>query len=190
MTKDGIVGKNEDRGKTPEEDEAETMQDSTSPSLMDVPEEWRSLPLQEMVDEGWKPRTKTTRNQLYLTLRKGQHERSLGQYSEDKWNLLMEMFPKLKEVSEEPPHVDVGNVSQKPSKATSTGGLLGGRLKKPEALGTAIGLSLETLNWYEHLRLKGYDKSIGDFLSDVVHLYFKEQGLRPAIIIQSTDDGN
>jgi len=181
----------EDGGKTTEEDEAETMQDSTPPSLMDVPEEWKSLPLQEMVDQGWKPRTKKVRNQLYLTLRKGQHDKSLGPYSEERLNLLREMFPTLKDLPEELSHVDVGNVSQKSSKEKETGGLLGGRLKKPEALGAAIGVSLETLNWYERLKFKGYEGTIGDFLSEVVHLYFfKEKGLRPAIVIQSTENGN
>jgi hypothetical protein len=180
----------EDGGKTTEEDEAKTMQDSTSPNLMDVPEEWKSLPLQEMVDQGWKPRTKKVRGQLYLTLRKGQHDKSLGPYSEDKWNLLREMFPILKDLPEELSHVDVGNVSQKAEHAISSGGLLGTKMTRPEALSAHVGFSLETLNWYEWTKGKGFIGTLSDFVDSIIHNYFSEHGLQPVVMIEQIESGN
>ena len=38
-----------------------------------------------LINEGWKPRIKTKKNRRYITVRKGNNERSLGPYTDELW---------------------------------------------------------------------------------------------------------
>ena len=186
MIEDDTVG-NEEYGKPPGEDEAEAMQDSPMPSLMDMPEEWKSLPLQEMVDQGWTPRTKKVHGRLYLTLRKGQRDKSLGQYSQEKWNLLRETFPTLKAFPEDLSQFSLGNSPLKSERRIAAAGLLGTKMMRPDALSAHVGFSLETLSWYEWMKGKGFTGTLSEFLDNIVHNYFSEHGLQPVVMIEQIE---
>ncbi|MCJ7631951.1 hypothetical protein MUP77_06100 [Candidatus Bathyarchaeota archaeon] len=150
-----------------------------SDSVIDMPDEWREIAFQDFFANGWKPRIKTTKGIGYITIRKGNNEKSLGPYDEDRWRLVMSMFPKRV-----PPPPSF------PSKAS----LLTSSIAKPEALKSPIGVSLEVLQWFQwaQSKSKNYFGSLGDFISDVVHTYFQEQGLELIVIIPQgeTQNGN
>lgn len=137
----------------------------------EVPEEWLRMPLEDMVDKGWRPRIKRKGDREYLTLRFGNQERSLGPASEERINLFGEMFPKLRAM--------LTNVRRRPPK---TSGILTTKIKNPKEIGTGYRPSLEVLNWYSWAKSKEYDGSLGDFVNEVVHNYFKEQGWTLAVI--------
>jgi hypothetical protein len=128
---------------------------------------------------GWKPRIKTQKGISYITLRRGNNEKSLGPYTEERWQLVTSMLPRR----ELPLPV-----------SQSKAGLLTGSLAKPEALKSPIGVSLEVLHWFQwaQSKSKAYYSSLGDFISDVVHTYFQDQGLELIVVIPQgeTQDGN
>lgn len=136
-----------------------------------IPEEWKKLNIADMIDKGWRPRVKTVGDKDYLTLRFGRQERSLGRYNEEKWWLLMDMFPKLK--------------TMRLAKSSQKGGLLRMRVQKPEAISTATNVSIETLAWYQWAQTREYPGTLGDFINEIVHDYFFEKGLeRPVVIVR------
>jgi hypothetical protein len=167
--------------------EAVNIPDSTLPSSM--PEQWKNLPLQEMVDKGYRPRIRRMRDQEYMSLRKGKNERGLGLYSPEKWDLLMEMFPKLQDDSQD----DIAEglpISQKPNRLIGSGGLLGTKMRRPDSLSGGIGFSLETLKWFEWSKSKGYKGNLSDWVNDIVQDYFTEHGYALAVVWNRDEDGN
>jgi len=144
-----------------------------------IPEEWKDLPLEQLIDDGYSPRIKRVRNIEYIVFRKGNSDRSVGRFSPERWSLLMELFPQLRESSlkETVPEESVPFT-------VPPGGLYGARVAKPEALQERLGISLETLQLYEYFKSKGFEGKLGDFISECMHYYFVEQGLCPVIIIQ------
>lgn len=163
--------------------------DSTSPNSMQLPEQWKNLPLQEMVDKGYKPRIRRMRDQEYMSLRKGKNERGLGLYSVEKWDLLMEMFPKLQDDSQD----DIAEglpISQKPNHLVGSGGLLGTKMKRPDSLSGGIGFSLETLKWFEWSKSKGYKGNLSDWVDNIIQDYFTEHGYALAVVWDRGGDGN
>lgn len=134
--------------------------------LSKLPEEWKKHPLHDMVEEGWRPRVKKVKGTEYLCLRLGNKERSLGHYTPETWNLLLELFPKLKapKVRKEKP-----------------GSLLRTKIVKP--LASNIRITLRILDWYSWAQESGYEGTLGEFLDEIVGSYFYEhKGLgRPVV---------
>ena len=151
----------------------ETSQQKETP--LDMPEAWKEIAFQDLFANGWKPRIKTWNNISYITLRRGNNEKSLGPYTEERWQLVASMLPRR----ELPLPISQSRTS-----------LLTSSLAKPEALKPQIGVSLETLQWYQWVQSKGYDRSLGDFVNEVVHDYFQEQGIELAVIIQKGETQN
>jgi len=147
---------------TPDENEVHEV-------VPEVPEKWKHLPIADMVDKGWRPRVKAMGDRSYITMRYGSQERSLGAFTEERWSLLMEMYPKLK------------TLSHKAIPATK-GSLLRTDISKPQALKPSALISVETLAWYEWAQTRGYPGNLGDFLNEVVHDYFKREGLSVVIV--------
>jgi len=154
----------------------ETSQEAESSG---IPEEWKKISIQDFVDQGFRPRVKKVGGVEYISLRRGKHEKGLGPFTEDRWNLLMEMFPQLRDISQgaSPP-------PQLPTPHASSTGVLATKVKKPEGLSERIGVTLETLWLYDWARGRGFSGSLGDFLSEVVHCYFVENGLTPVMLIE------
>jgi len=169
--------------------ETESMPGSTPPSSLEMPEEWKSIPLVDMVDKGWRPRVRRIRDKEFISIRKGKLERGLGAYTVERWELLMEMFPKLT-VSSQDSIVEGVPISQRPEHPIASAGLLGTRVRRPEALSDRVGFSLETLNWFQWSKNKGFTGTLSDWLDNVVHNYFSEHGLQPVVMIEQIEDGN
>ena len=144
-------------------------------TVIDIPNEWREIQFQDLFANGWKPRIKTQKGISYITLRRGNNEKSLGPYTEERWQLVASMLPRR----ELPLPISQSRTS-----------LLTSSVAKPEALKPQIGVSLETLQWYQWVQSKGYDRSLGDFVNEVVHDYFREQGIELAVIIQKGETQN
>ena len=143
----------------------------------EIPERWKKLAIADMIDKGWRLRVKTTGDRSYITMRLGNQERSLGPYTEERWNLLLEMFPQLRAISH-----------QSTSPRAKGSSLLRMTVSKPRALKTASNISLETLAWYEWVQSKGYPGTLGDFINEIVQEYFRQEGLvRPVIIVRETN---
>lgn len=51
------------------------------------------LEIEGLLDEGWKPRIKKRKKLRYITLRKGNQEKSLGPYTEELWNKVKPVDP-------------------------------------------------------------------------------------------------
>ena len=140
-------------------------------SDQEVPEEWLQMPLEDMVSKGWRPRIKRKGEREYLTIRFGNQERSLGPATQERIDLFGEMFPKLRQM-----------LTGKRGRTSRGSGILRTPIKKPEEIGTGYRPSLEVLNWYSWAKSKEYNGSLGDFVNEVVHNYFREQGWRLAVI--------
>lgn len=139
----------------------------------EIPESWSKLDLIEMVEKGWRPRRKITGERVYITMRKRNKEKSLGPYTDEKWDLLMSMSPKLKKAAE----------PRTPGKKGAA--LLRASVSKPAPIKTSVVFNTETLAWYEWVRSKGYPGTLGDFLNEIVHGFFKREGLvRPVVIMR------
>ena len=65
-----------------------------SDSVIDIPNEWREIQFQDLFANGWKPRVKTQKGISYITLRRGNNEKSLGPYTEERWQLVASMLPR------------------------------------------------------------------------------------------------
>ena len=128
-----------------------------------IPEKWKSLPLADMVDKGWRPRVRTVRGTEYMSLRMGQHDKSLGVHTEKKWNLLMEMFPRLKKTQE--------FIAQE-KKTKKKAGLLGIPIKKDKSIPKSYIPNIITIRYYEILVDKGFDGDFNDFINEVIETHF------------------
>lgn len=135
-------------------------------------EEAKRIPLQDYFDKGFKPRVKTDRNgRQYITLRKGNREKSLGPYREDRWFLLTDMYPKKRPA----PSLPVS------PRAT---GLLSAKVEKPKPIPTRIGVSMEALQYYRWCQQKGYGGDLSEWLEEIIHNYFvNEKGIQLAVVI-------
>jgi hypothetical protein len=137
----------------------------------EVPEQWLTMNLEDMVDKGWRPRIKRKGKNQYLTIRFGNQERSLGPATEERMELFGKMFPELKAM-----------LTNRRLRAPHGSKLMSTKIRKPQELGTSYRPSLEVLNWYSWAKSKAYDGSLGDFVNEVVHNYFKQQGWKLAVM--------
>ncbi|MCJ7635672.1 hypothetical protein MUP77_25180 [Candidatus Bathyarchaeota archaeon] len=171
-------------GNKSEQSEAESIPDS-----LEMPEEWKSIPLADMIDKGWKPRVRRIRNKEFISIRKGKLERGMGAYTPERWDLLIELFPKLTANFPDPIAEGIP-ISQTPERSIASAGLLGTKMTRPEALSAHVGFSLETLNWYEWTKSKGFTGTLSDFVDSIIHNYFSEHGLQPVVMIERIEGGN
>lgn len=162
---------------TPNETDVKRDEGSEAEKKPEIPENWKELPLADMVDKGWRPRIKEMKDRAYLTMRYGTQERSLGPYTQEKWNLLMAMFPKLKILTQKAP-------------PPSEGSLLKVEIGKPHPIRKTADISIQTLAWYEWAQNRGYPGTLGDFFNDVVADYFKREGLSVVILREENQIGN
>lgn len=134
--------------------------------------EWKDIPLEKMVDDGWKPRRKIVGEHEYITIRFGSQERGLGRFSPAKWTLLHERFPTLKR----------GRPS-KIIKKEAQASVLQTRVKKPTVIPKHVYPSLTTLKWFEILKQNGYEGDFNDFMNEIIETHFSKcHGLHPIII--------
>lgn len=71
-----------------------------------IPDEWASVPFQDYFDKGFRPYKHRVRGKDYIVLRKGGEFKSLGPYDEDRWSLLVDMYPrKLPQPSSDNPPI-------------------------------------------------------------------------------------
>lgn len=144
-----------------------------------LPDEWTQIPIHDLIDKGYRPRVKKVKGTQYLSLKKGNSERGLGHYTPTKWELLMELFPKLKV----PTKTTDDNANSEESESVET--LFSTKIGKPKTLKKTFTPTLETLNWYEWLKGHGYEGQFEDFINELVLTYFMEHGLfRPVMIIR------
>ena len=59
-----------------------------------IPEEWSGIPIQDYFDRGYRPTVRKSGKRKYIGLRKGSDFVSLGPYSEEKWKILVSMYPR------------------------------------------------------------------------------------------------
>jgi len=64
----------------------------------EIPEEWAEIPIQDYFDKGFKPTVKTVKGHRYIVLKKGRYEKSLGPYTDERWELIVSMYPKKLEL--------------------------------------------------------------------------------------------
>jgi arsenate reductase-like glutaredoxin family protein len=57
------------------------------------PSEWKGINFEDYFKKGYKIALKGVGNNAYITLRKGEHEESLGPYTDEKWKLLRARYP-------------------------------------------------------------------------------------------------
>lgn len=75
--------------------EEESKIPSESVSLESI--KWKGTPVTELVEDGWRPHRKMKHDgTLYLTMRKGNHERSLGLYDPEKHLAIKMILPPSK----------------------------------------------------------------------------------------------
>jgi len=131
---------------------------------------WGGLPVSDMLDEGFTLYKRVKGDRAYMTLRRGNTERSLGPFEQDKWDLFMKEFP-----------------TSKPDKGHRGTSFLAANIQRPKGLGSRYEPSVEVLDWFFWFRQRGFMGKLDDFLNEVVHNYFIEQGLSLAVVIRGVD---
>jgi len=59
-----------------------------------VPEEWAEIPIQDYFDKGYRPTIRKSGGKKYIYLRRGDDLQSIGPYTEERWKLLVSMYPR------------------------------------------------------------------------------------------------
>jgi len=155
--------------------------------IKQVYEDWdqlQSIPIQDYFDKGFKPYKRIRGDYMYITLKKGKFEKSLGPYSEERWQLLMSMMPKKEDdayLSRVPETKRVGKKRK--------GNILGIRINKPSVIPTTFKPSLDTLYYFKLAQNYGYDGSFEDFINETVKAYFLRNGLVPGLILTVEEEG-
>lgn len=143
-----------------EEDSEELPNDKKAKDedLISIPEEWRTMNLQDLFATGYKPRIKTKPSGLsYITLRKGNLEKSLGPYDEDRWKLIMSMFPR-----KAPP----------PKVPSSPSHLLSIPVRRAPVFPKDFKPSLNVLRYFEILKDRAYPGDFNDFINEIIETHF------------------
>jgi hypothetical protein len=143
-----------------------------------IPPAWAGIPLQDYFDKGFKPYKRTDRRypgKAWITLKRGRFEKSLGPYSEERWNLITSMYGRRELPGFRTPYL--------PKRSSSRGDLLSVSLAPPPSLPRQMGINTRTLMYYEWAKMKGFDGTLGDFLNDVCYAYFLEHGIEPVIVV-------
>ena len=134
-------------------------------------EKWAKRNLDQMVEQGWRPRIIKRRNRSYLTMRFGNQERSLGPATAENLEMFLTHYP------------DIGAMlSSSPRQQPPPPKVLSVPIQKPTQIGRSYQPSLEVLNWYDYCRTIGFRGSLGDFVNQAIHSYFKYKNWKLAVI--------
>jgi hypothetical protein len=159
------------------------------PETPKVPPEWKEVPIQDLFSKGWKPYRKTVEGKTYIVLRKGEYMKSLGPYSEDRWELLLSMYPyKLTYRGEGFSQAAASQSLPQTQGKEAKGNILSVGIDKPPSLPRQVKLSLKTLMYYEWAKSKGFSGGLEDFLNQVCEAFFLEHGLEPVIVVRPQGD--
>jgi hypothetical protein len=134
-----------------------------SDSVIDIPNEWREIQFQDLFANGWKPRIKTQKGISYITLRRGNKEKSLGPYQEDRWQLVMSMFPKK-----------VPDARIFPANPKYPLSLIGATMKRADWVPKTFTPSVDTLKWFQTLKENGSSVGFDEFINDIVETHFSK----------------
>jgi hypothetical protein len=158
-----------------------------------LPPEWGKIPFQRLFEDGFRPyiRFVGKDKKMYIVLRKGNNEVSLGPFTNEKWNLLLSICPEdVRSRVKMPKVIEQGkpeSVEQRrPKVATRTGFQVA--LGKLQQLPRSVTLDLKTLMYFEWARSKGFDGTLDDFINQVVQAYFLEHGLEPVILVKGVEE--
>jgi len=167
-------------GENKEIEEKET-EEKENEELTEIPEDWKTIPIQDYFDKGFRPYIRISKGRRYITLKRGRYEKSLGPYSEERWKLLLSLRPEMERMEDD----YIKNIPEPKTRSQrrAKSSLLNVRLDPPPTLPRSIQLHPRTLAYYEWAVSKGYDKSIGDFLNEVCYAYFLEKGIEPVIYV-------
>ena len=159
-----MVRDEEPRNGEPWEEEPEELRNR------EVPPDWAGVP--ELLERGWRPYVRRKPNgRRYITLKRGSRERSLGPYTEERWELITSMHKaQLQEGSGE-------------KGGRRTRDLFAMEIVRPPILPLKFSPSIDTIYYYKLLQEHGYEKGFGDFINEVVKAYFLRMGIKPGMII-------
>jgi hypothetical protein len=180
-------------------EEPESPTSESEDSLKDL----RKVPFDELRKKGWKPRIKKKPSgQQYITLqgriedddgKKHTTDRSLGAYTPERWDYIIQFFPEPEETSwateldvdglgtEEPPRDadSIGTVEQdvelprtKDSKMFKT------VVSRHGAIPSSITYASDIVVYFEFFQAKGYSGNINDWMHEVVRNYLAEHYCR------------
>ena len=131
-----------------------------------------------VAEKGYYPYLRRRGKYTYMTIRKGDHEISLGPYDPDYFAELKSLLPasgrmprgRTLEAVEAP---DYGPPLGRPRMPTGEDWRL---------WAVRFGIRSSVIFFYEHATQRGYNGSLADFINDVVELFFEEHGKYLAIV--------
>jgi hypothetical protein len=176
---------------TSDVDDSEELPNEDLPNETPSPEDWyelTSLPIRQMVTDGWIPRVRNLRNgKQVITLRlverdddgkRRDKERGLGPYSDERWAKLLSYFPQLK----------VGTSKESESTESKGSTILSTKVDKPKPLSSSIHFNLSTLQWYRWTQENtGYPGNLEDFVNDCIDAYFRKHHKLELAVIHGSD---
>ena len=176
---------------------------------------WKGTPVTELVDDGWRPHRKMKRDgTLYLTMRKGNHERSLGLYDPEKHLAIKRILPPSKmsvdRTDEEiirPDMMEIHSPDKLSSPETEQGeeeeAEIGDsesiplQVRKPQStfLRTPMARhatipknfvpTIKVLRYFEILKETGYTGDFNEFVNEIVETHWEKcHGLLTPLIIR------
>lgn len=161
--------------------------------MPEMPEHWKMLPIEQWVNEGGRVRIKSVHGNEYIIIRNSKIEKSLGRYSQENWDLLHELFPKLRgEIGENVPQetvpeheqivptakdvptVQTTEMRHVPRSNKPGSGYLNVALKQPPVFPKNYTPSLKIVRFYEVYRNEGGTSEFSTFINDIVETHLRK----------------
>jgi hypothetical protein len=178
-----MPGKKGSRGEVPPEgEEVPASNDETEESILAAWSELKGIPIDQCVDEGWRPRVKSkTDGKRYITIRHREKdpqsnkyldkEKSLGPYSLERWELITKLFP-----SNYPREHKPRTFEQSPILKTT--------LSRPKAIPSSIPVDSDLQEYYLYFQKKGYTGDMGEWMKECIRNYLIDHGIEIAVVIR------
>ena len=150
---------------------------STNPEF---PKEWDAKDVSDAVGKGFKYYRRTKDGKLYMLLRKGKHDKGLGQWSEEKEGKLFTFYPNLGTMGgiEKPP-------PWTPQGATQQRSYLAVPINRVAIIPRDYVPSISVIRYFQVVKENGFPGDFSKFVNDIVVTHFRNcHGITLPVLIE------
>lgn len=158
-------------------------EDTDPGEVQDIDEILSKFNLNEAFTQGYKPYRRDAKKEgFFVSIRTKSFpykETRVGHYTEELWTRVNEEYQKFVEEN-----ITVEEEEKRKLVQSKISGIMRTRLTPPPPVPSNIGLDSTTILYYEWIKGKGFNGSLGDFLNEVTRSYFKIQGIELAVVVK------
>lgn len=133
----------------------------------EYPIEWRAKAVGDCVVKGWKYYRRRIKDKVYMILRKGQHDRSLGLYTEELEKKLFEFHPDVTVAS----NIDKPLIQSYKAPAGRT--YLSVPIARVGVIPRDYVPSLNVLRYFQFIKEEGFPGDFSKFINDIIFQHFR-----------------